>query len=144
MYDRIFAATLLVLSGLIAWTAYHFEVAFQYEPLGPKAFPLILSVLLGSTALWLFVKPDTNHWHPTKDILLKLLAGFIIMLAYAFIFERLGFVLATTIVGGVFSWLFGQKPLHAGLYALILSVISYFLLKELMELNVPVGTMFGG
>ncbi|QUX97934.1 tripartite tricarboxylate transporter TctB family protein [Marinomonas sp. CT5] len=143
LYDRIFAGALLVLSGLIAWTAYHFDVPFQYEPLGPKAFPIILSAVLAICSVRLIVKPDANAWLPNKEILIKIVCGLVVMVAYALLFEEAGFILATTIVGSIFSWLFGEKPLKAFLYALALSLVSYFLLADLMELNVPTGLLFG-
>ncbi|SBS25175.1 Tripartite tricarboxylate transporter TctB family protein [Marinomonas spartinae] len=143
LYDRIFAGAFLVLSGLIAWTAYHFNVPFQYEPLGPKAFPLILSGIAALCCVWLFIKPSQNTWHPTKEVWVKILSGLGIMVLYAALFEKAGFIISTTLVGTIFSWLFGEKLLKAFLYALVLSLISYFLLADLMQLNVPVGILFG-
>lgn len=143
LYDRIFAGALLVLSGLIAWTAYHFDVPFQYEPLGPKAFPIILSTVLAICSVRLIVKPDANAWLPNKEILTKIVSGLVLMVVYAFLFEEVGFIVATTIVGAIFSWLFGEKPLKSFLYALALSLVSYYLLADLMELNVPTGLLFG-
>ncbi|WP_241234985.1 tripartite tricarboxylate transporter TctB family protein [Amphritea opalescens] len=140
MYDRILAGILLVLSGLIVWAALQFDVPFQYEPLGPKAFPVILGILLTIFSVWLIIKPDKNSWYPTADIMKKLLAGLVLMIAYAALFEKAGFILATFLVGSVFSWLFGETPKRAAVFALIMSVISYFLLTLLLQLNVPSGT----
>ncbi|NVK41144.1 MAG: tripartite tricarboxylate transporter TctB family protein [Oceanospirillaceae bacterium] len=144
MYDRIFAGTLLLLSGLIAWTAVGFDVPFQYEPLGPKAFPVILSILMALTAGWLLVKPSRNDWHPDRSVLMKLLAGLATMTLYAVLFESAGFIVATFLVGTVFSWLFGEKPWRAAAYSLALSLCGYFLLKDLLQLNVPAGALLGG
>ncbi|GAA0235236.1 tripartite tricarboxylate transporter TctB family protein [Marinomonas primoryensis] len=143
LYDRIFAGVFLVLSGLVAWTAYYFDVPFQYEPLGPKAFPIILSIILAACCIWMMIKPDQNTWHPTKEVLTKIVIGLVIMVLYAVLFEEAGFIISTTLVGTIFSWLFGEKPLKAFLYAFVLSLISYFLLADLMQLNVPTGLLFG-
>ncbi|WP_055463068.1 tripartite tricarboxylate transporter TctB family protein [Marinomonas fungiae] len=144
MFDRLFAGALLCLSGLIAWTAFHFEVPFQYEPLGPKAFPLILSAVLGFCSVWLLVKPSANKWAPTGAVLIKLLSGVALMTGYAFLFEKAGFIVSTAIVGTVFCILFGEKPVRAIMYSVILSVVSYFVMKHLLQLNVPIGMLFGG
>jgi putative tricarboxylic transport membrane protein len=74
----------------------------------------------------MMVKPDQNSWHPNKEILTKVIIGLLIMVLYAVLFEKAGFIISTTLVGAIFSWLFGEKPLKAFLYALILSLISYF------------------
>lgn len=144
MYDRIFAGTLLGLSGLIAWAALQLEVPFQYEPLGPKAFPVILAGILALSALWLLFKPSKDDWFPSREVLLKLLLALGLMAGYAFLFERAGFIVATFLIGAVFSWLFSEPPLRAAVFALVMSVVSYFLLTTLLQLNVPAGHLFGG
>ncbi|MAF16923.1 MAG: tricarboxylic transporter [Marinomonas sp.] len=144
MFDRLFAGALLGLSGLIAWTAYHFEVAFQYEPLGPKAFPLILSAVLAVCSIWLIIKPSANKWAPTGAVLVKLISGVLLMAGYAFLFEKAGFIISTAIVGTVFCVLFGEQTKRAVLYSVTLSVVSYFILKHVLQLNVPTGMLFGG
>ncbi len=144
MYDRIFAGVLLVLSGLVAWAATQLQVPFQYEPLGPKAFPLILFALMAISAIWLAFKPDAGRWQMERAVLIRIIQALVILFAYAWMYDRLGFIIATTIVGGVFSWMFGEKPLRAGAYALVLSVCSYFLLTTLLQLNVPAGHILGG
>ncbi|MBM6549789.1 tripartite tricarboxylate transporter TctB family protein [Marinomonas ostreistagni] len=144
MFDRLFAGALLGLSGLLAWTAYHFEVPFQYEPLGPKAFPLILSAILALCSVWLLLKPSENKWAPTAAVLVKLLSGVALMTGYAFLFEKAGFIISTAIVGTVFCILFGESTKRAVIYSVALSVVSYFLMKHLLQLNVPTGMLFGG
>jgi putative tricarboxylic transport membrane protein len=144
MYDRIFAGTLLVLSGLLVWAAVKLDVPFQYEPLGPKAFPIILGVLLAIASIWLMIKPSKNSWHPTTELIAKLLSGLLLMVVYAYLFEHAGFIISTFVVGSVFSWLFGEKPFKAAIYALIMSVASYFLLKHALQLNVPTGIWLSG
>ncbi|SIS46088.1 tripartite tricarboxylate transporter TctB family protein [Neptunomonas antarctica] len=144
MYDRLFAGILLLLSGLMVWTALQLEVPFQYEPLGPKAFPVMLGSLMSMAAIWLFIKPDSNSWHPTKEIVKKLVAGLVLLVIYAALFERAGFIIATFVVGSVFSWLFGETPKRAGIYAVVMSVVSYFLMASLLQLNVPSGTWWAG
>lgn len=143
MYDRIFAGTLLLLSGLLAWAATQFKVPFQYEPLGPKAFPIIIAVILAISSIYLFAKPSTNSWKPSKSVILKLIGALAVFWMYAYLYEPLGFIVANTVVGALFSWFFGERPIKALLYALILSVVSYFLLTSALQLNVPLGKIFG-
>ena len=144
MYDRLFAGVLLLLSGLIAWAAFQLQVPFQYEPLGPKAFPLMLSGLLAISAVWLFIKPNANSWHIEPHVMTRLVQALALLFAYAWMYDRLGFVIATTLVGGVFSWMFGARPRLAAGYSLGLSICSYFLLTTLLQLNVPAGHWIGG
>ncbi|MFB9887409.1 tripartite tricarboxylate transporter TctB family protein [Balneatrix alpica] len=144
MYDRLFAGVLLGLSGLLAWAATQLQVPFQYEPLGPKAFPIILAGLMAACAIWIMVKPSPNKWKPSRLVLVRITQALVLMFIYAWLFEPAGFIIATTVVGAVFAWMFGEKPLGSFIYALVMSVVSYFLLTSLLQLNVPAGMLFGG
>lgn len=144
MYDRIFAAIMLALSGWIIWTAAHFYVPFQYEPLGPKAFPIIIAAVLIVASLWLLVRPSANKWHPGGRVLIHLLVATVLLVFYALVYVPLGFIASTFIVGFAFSLLFGEKLLSAGIYSLALSIVGFYLMKTALELNVPTGTLFGG
>ena len=46
MADRVLASVVIVLGIAVGWSAMDLYVPFQYEPLGPKAFPLFLSTIL--------------------------------------------------------------------------------------------------
>ena len=144
MYDRILAGTLVVLSGLIIWSALQFDVPFQYEPLGPKAFPIIVAALLAVTSLWLIIKPSAPKWHPSGRVSANIAGALVLLTIYAAMYEPMGFIVATFVVGTAFSMLFGERPLSAALYSLAISVVGYYLLKHALELNVPAGMLFGG
>ena len=63
---------------------------------------------------------------------------------YAFTLRPLGFLVTTAVVGALFSWLFGERIKRAALFAVIMSVVSYFLLTTVLQLNVPAGLILGG
>lgn len=105
---------------------------------------MILAGILALSALWLLFKPSKDDWFPSREVLLKLLLALGLMAGYAFLFERAGFIVATFLIGAVFSWLFSEPPLRAAVFALVMSVVSYFLLTTLLQLNVPAGHLFGG
>lgn len=144
MQDRLFGLVLLALSGLVAWSASQLQVNFSYEPLGPKAFPLLLSALLALSAIYLVVKPSPEGWQTSSSTLMKLGGALVAMWIYATIYEPLGFVIATIVIGSVLSWMFGEQPKKAVIFSAVMSVVSYFLLTELLQLNVPLGHIFGG
>ena len=46
MSDRILGAVCVVAGAGMAWAAQDYAAAISYEPVGPRAFPLLLSVLM--------------------------------------------------------------------------------------------------
>ncbi|OYD25531.1 tripartite tricarboxylate transporter TctB family protein [Oceanimonas baumannii] len=144
MADRCFSLALMVLAVALGAAAWQLDVPFQYEPVGPKAIPLILAVLLFGTALWLAIRPDRLKQAYTGGLFLRHVLVVLCLLAYAWCFEWLGFVLATWLVGTIFARLFGLGWRAALLYSAILGGMGHLLLSWLLELNVPVGTIFGG
>lgn len=144
MYDRIFGAVLVGVSGFYAWDASRFKVAFSYEPLGPKAFPWILAGLLALCGILLILRPDRHQVWPDRAGLLRVGAGLGLIVFYAALFEPLGFIVSTLIVATGFAMLFGLNAWRAGVFALAVSVVGFFVLAGLLDLNVPPGHVFGG
>ena len=46
MADRILGVLALALALTMAWMAQAYQAEFSYEPVGPRAFPLLLAALL--------------------------------------------------------------------------------------------------
>ena len=53
MYVRVFAAAWLLACAGLALLAWGFEAPFAYDPVGPRAYPLLLLFLMACGALWL-------------------------------------------------------------------------------------------
>ncbi|MBE0530333.1 MAG: tripartite tricarboxylate transporter TctB family protein [Rhodospirillales bacterium] len=143
MYDRILGFVLVGVSVVYGWSAYQFEVPFQYEPLGPKAFPLILAALMVMSGIGLIFRPDRLAPFPDRKGLANLALACVIMFFYAATFRWFGFILATVLAGSLIGWLFGAKPVRAVAYAVVLAVVGYFVCGDLLRLNVPAGALFG-
>lgn len=141
MSDRVLGAVCVVASAAMAWAAQDYAAAISYEPVGPRAFPLLLAAGLGLSGLWLVLRPSAGAeafhgvpWKPTA-----LCAGAV--LAYALLFQWLGFPLATTLmalpvgvaVGG--SW----KQALAGGAALGLAL--YLMFDKLLDVVLPAGPL---
>ena len=114
MSQRIFAGIWLVFSVLMAWMARRFEVQFAYEPVGPKAWPLALAAMMAAAALYLLLRPgDEPHW-PARPVQLRVVALATALLMYAYVFQWLGFPLATALMTIVVGRLFGGRWLPSG------------------------------
>ena len=143
MSDRIFAVLLLLGAVSYAIVAYSLEVPFQYEPLGPKPWPILIAVIVSICAVIVLVRPDPEpHWLVGGTLVRHgvLLIG---LALYAVLFEPLGFMLTTTVVCAVFALMLRASVLRAGAFGLLMGVAGYYLWTEVLQLNLPAGKIFG-
>lgn len=142
MYIRLFAGIWLLVCAFLAMTAWSFQAPIAYEPVGPRAYPLLLLALMGSGALWLLLKPngDTTppiSWFLARKVVLCVLA----LLAYALLFEPLGFILSTALAGFVLGVLFSGRPLASALSGALMGLLVYGLFDYLLDVPLPLGVL---
>ncbi len=143
MSDRIFAPLLLLVAVGYALIASSLEVPFQYEPLGPKPWPILIAAIVAICAVIVLIRPDPEpHW-PTGATLTRHGVLLIGLALYAILFEPLGFMLMTTVVCTVFALMLKAPVLWAGAFGLLMGVPGYYLWTRVLQLNLPAGTIFG-
>jgi len=141
MSDRALGAACALASVAMAAAAHDYTAAFSYEPLGPRAFPMLLAVGLGLSGLWLMFRPTLGAqafkgvpWKPTLWC-----AGAI--LVYAALFQALGFVLATALMTVPVGMAFGgtwRQTLGGGA---ALGLVLFLLFDKLLDVVLPVGPL---
>ena len=140
MYVRLFAAVWLLVCAFLAVVAWGFQAPFSYDPVGPRAYPLLLLVLMAAAALWLLCKPSGE---PTPSIpgALGSKVGLCVaaLLAYALLFEPLGFVLSTSLAGFGLGLLFNGRLLPSALSGALMGVLLYGLFDYLLDVPLPLG-----
>lgn len=148
MSDRILGAACVVASAGMAWAARDYAAAISYEPVGPRAFPLLLAGLMATGGLWLVLRPTLRgggvfQGVPLKPTLLCMAA----VLAYALLFEAFGFTVATAAMALPVGMAFGgswKQSLAAGAG---LGLALFFLFDKLLDVVLPTGLlsiMLGG
>jgi putative tricarboxylic transport membrane protein len=143
MADKIFGCIALAIAigyGFIAFTI--IEAPFQYDPLGPETWPQILSVVAALCCLYIIFLPDRIQLKILSSTLLRVIIVVILLSAYAYLFEPLGFILATVLFCGVMSKMLGASRLEAGLFGVASGVLGYGLCAGLLDLNLPDGVLF--
>ncbi|WP_043239069.1 tripartite tricarboxylate transporter TctB family protein [Stutzerimonas azotifigens] len=142
MYVRLFAAIWLLACAGLAVLAWSFEAPFAYDPVGPRAYPLLLLALMAAGSLWLLVKPKGEptpaiDWAMARKVLLCIVA----LLAYALLFEPLGFVLSTALAGFAMGLLFNGRLLPSAVSGLLMGVLLYVLFDRLLDVPLPLGVL---
>ncbi|MBB3190729.1 tripartite tricarboxylate transporter TctB family protein [Halomonas cerina] len=137
--DRLLGIVLIGLAAFVAVQAINLEVPFSYEPVGPRAFPLGLSILLAALSLVLVLKPGTDgHW-PHQALALRLLLVLGLLLAYAMLFTRLGFMPTSLLVVAALARLFGASWGKALITGALMAVGSDFLFTAGLGIALPTG-----
>ena len=98
MSERIFGGVLLLVSLAGIWIGWDLQAPMSYEPVGPRAFPLLVLFLLGISAIALILeKKGETVWAP-PPVLKRIGLLFLIVLVYALLFDKLGFTIATALM----------------------------------------------
>ncbi len=141
MSDRLLGAACVVVGAAMAWAARDYAAPISYEPVGPRAFPLLLAGLMAAGGGWLVLRPgpqgfglDRRHF---KAIGMAVAAVF----AYTLLFEMLGFTLATAVMALPVGMAFGgswKQSLAAGAG---LGLVLYFMFDKLLDVVLPTGLL---
>ena len=137
--DRILGLALIGLAAFAAFNASQLQVTFSYEPVGPKAFPYLLSAILAGLSLVLVFRPGENGEWPEKHVTVRLLAVLGVLLVYALLFTRLGFVVTTFFTVLSLARLFEASWKKAAIAAFLMTLGSYYLFTLGLGIALPGG-----
>jgi putative tricarboxylic transport membrane protein len=141
--NRTLGAVALLMAAVLAIFGWGLVAPFAYEPVGPRAFPMITAVLIGICGLVLLIRGG-GEAEPVGDrTLWSLLILMATLFIYALAFERLGYVLSTLVMSAVVARLFGASWVQAGISGVILSVGSYLLFDHGLDVVLPTGILGG-
>jgi putative tricarboxylic transport membrane protein len=145
MVDRLFAGVWFVLTLGFAYAAKGYEAQFSYEPIGPRAFPWLLAAISAVCALWLLLRPQriAETLPPLPEGGARRAALLIVALvAYAFLFEWLGFPAATVLATIAIGRLFGGGWPQVALAGVVLGVSLFLLFDTTLDVTLPLGRLW--
>ncbi|POA19598.1 tripartite tricarboxylate transporter TctB family protein [Pseudomonas sp. FW300-N1A1] len=146
LLQRIFASTLLVACFCLILMAWPYQAPFSYEPIGPRAFPLLMLGLMGLALVYMVYRPSPikhSEEDPPLDreTLFKIARCVLLLLAFAALFEPLGFILSSILVGIPMARLYGGRWLPGTVIICLLSVGLYLLFDKVMDVPLPLGLL---
>jgi putative tricarboxylic transport membrane protein len=142
MADRIFAGIILLVA--IAYSIIAFWVIkapFQYDPLGPESWPKILGFVTIPCCLYVLARPDVRDLGSNGRTLLRIAVLIGLLFAYAWLFQRLGFILSTFLFCTALSMMLGARLLAALIFGAATGIGGYFVCTGLLALNLPAGVL---
>ncbi len=146
MSQRIFGVVLLLACvglGVVAW-GYH--APFSYEPVGPRAYPMLLLILMGLGAIYLLVKKPSTASHSDeppldKHVIGKVAGCVVIFILYAALFEPLGFIPASLLFGVAMARLYEGTWKTSVISGVLLAIGLYVLFDKALDVPLPLGIL---
>jgi len=139
MSDRVLGVACILLAGFFIWQATLIETGFIVDPMGPKAFPIVIGITLAIAAIYPIVKPDPRPDWPAAGRVLEIVFAVAIMIAYAMALPRFGFVLSTAVAAGLLSWRLGTRPIAAAAAGIAIAVGIYVIFHLALGLTLARG-----
>lgn len=140
LLELIVATSIVLLGLIIGWGAMSMPFGTAALP-GPGFFPSALSVLLCGTGVLLMLRPLRN-WASSQDqVLLTNKNGLVAMgalFAISFLFEPLGYFLATTLFLWILLWQWSPLNfLRAGIAAAASTFLLQLFFSDLLGVQLP-------
>jgi putative tricarboxylic transport membrane protein len=141
MGDRLFGILGILLATFFIWQATEIQISFISDPVGPKAFPIIIGVLLGLSSLVMVLRPDPRPEWPGPGQLLEIGIAAVVLVVYAFALPLAGFVPATAVASAFLCWRLGAGPLAAIVAGVLTSVGIYAIFHLVLGLSLAKGPL---
>ncbi|MET3454342.1 tripartite tricarboxylate transporter TctB family protein [Pseudomonas kilonensis] len=144
--QRIFAAALLLVCIGLALMAWPYQAAFSYEPVGPRAFPLLILGLMGLALLYMLFRPtpivhSDDDPQLDRETLQKIGICVVLLLVFAGTFEPLGFIVASILIGVPMARLYGGRWVPSVVIISLMAIGLYLLFDKLMDVPLPLGLL---
>ncbi len=139
MSDRIFGVLCVLLAGFFIWQATQIQTGFIVDPMGPRAFPIVIGVTLALAAIHPIFRPDLNENWPPAGRLVEIAFAAALMIAYAQVLPQLGFIASTAIAASLLSWRLGSKPVVAAVAGIAIAVLIYVIFHMILGLTLARG-----
>lgn len=140
--DRILGLVCLTVALAYIASATQIQTSFIVDPLGPKAFPIIVGAILAISSLAMILKPDADPAWPSGKRALKIAAALAVLVGYAFVLGDLGFIPATAIAASLISYQIKSNAKIAAIIGVSLSVGLFFIFKTLLGLGLKAWPRF--
>jgi len=138
-FDRISGIFLLLIGAGAIWHGYQLEVAFAADPVGPKAFPIIVGIILVISGAWIALKPEVMTWEGGDYGRILLVAA--AALLYPFILEPLGFIPATSVLGFLCAKAFKGRTVPSIVGSVAMAGVIFVLIDIGLGLGLPRGPL---
>jgi putative tricarboxylic transport membrane protein len=146
------AGAAVTLFGAFAlWKAFEIEQPTAYRPMGPRVFPVLISVALIVLGVLFVVEtlrgadPEVEQHVATElrtadHFQVVLVVG--LLVAYTLAFDRLGYVVATTVFLPAAARILGSRQvLRDVVVGVAVAIAAFVVFTKLLSIDLPTGVM---
>lgn len=133
--DRVFGLIVLMVAAAYIAAATQIQTSFLSDPVGSKAFPIIIGVVAAICGFVLMVKPDPEPDWPTSRTLIAILVAVVVLIAYAYALKPMGFLIPTAITAAILSYQISPRAVPAAIAGVSLSIGLFSLFKFALGLG---------
>ena len=133
--DRIFGLVMALLALAYIASAVQIQTSFLSDPVGPKAFPMLIGVVAAISSIFMVLRPDEDPEWPELKTLAALAVAVAVLVAYAFALRPLGFLLPTALAAAVLSYQISPRPAAAAISGVALSGGLFVIFKYALGLG---------
>jgi putative tricarboxylic transport membrane protein len=133
--DRVFGLVVLMVALAYIASATQIQTSFLSDPVGSKAFPIIIGAVAALCGLVLMIKPDPDPSWPVTQTLISLVVAVGVLIAYAYLLRPMGFLIPTAFAAAILSYQISPRIGPATLAGFSLSVGLFVLFKFALGLG---------
>lgn len=141
MSDRILGAVCVVAGAGMALAASDYAAPISYEPVGPRAFPLLLAGLMALAGAWLVARPGPQGPGLSREHLKPIGLAVVAVFVYAALFETLGFPIATAVMALPIGMAFGGSWKQSLAGGAVMGIAFYVMFDKLLDVVLPTGVL---
>ena len=119
-----------------------YQVAFMADPVGPRALPGLVSVVLAFAGIHAMVRPPDDFSWVERGGLMRAGGAAVTFIVYSVALPVLGFFTATTAAVALLSGLFGAPARKAVPSAALLSGALWLIFVSGLGLPLPIGSLW--
>jgi len=135
MSDRLTGLFIILVALAFFAGATQLEAPFFADPLGPKAFPMMIASVALIAGMVMVMRPDEPPEWPELATIARLILATIILVFYAYSLKPLGFLLSTAAAAAALSYQINPNAMRSILTGLALSIGLFFIFKFALGLS---------
>lgn len=139
MSDRLFGIFGLMLAAFYFWATSLIADSFMVDVVGPRTFPYIVGSIIAVCSLYFILRPDPEPQWPVVRNLIEIFFAAAVMLLYAAVLSKAGFIIPTIFATAYLTWRLGTPLLQSLLVGVLTSVGIYVVFHWILGLSLAKG-----
>lgn len=135
MSDRLTGLITIIIALAFFASATQLDAPFFADPLGPKAFPMLISAVALIAGMVILLRPDEEPDWPALATFGRLILAMLVLVFYAYSLKPMGFLASTSIAAAAISYQIKSDAVKACIIGICLSGVLFIIFKFALGLS---------